>query len=116
MSAITNEYLKVKNESAKEEVQNAIQAAATQGDDAQALLEKFLKASDEATTLATEPSNDDKLKLYAFYKRGLGVTNMTQPGMFDFVGKKKYQAWVDVGDIPASEAQTQYIELVEKLK
>ncbi|KAJ1719755.1 hypothetical protein LPJ53_005534 [Coemansia erecta] len=115
---ITNEELKTLHAgSPAAEVKTAIETAATSDEDGkkQELLAKFLAASKEVTTLTKTPSNDVKLTLYALYKQGLGATP-TKPGMLDFVGKKKYEAWEGKKGLKVDEAQQQYIDQVEELK
>lgn len=66
--------------------------------------------------LSESPSNEDKLALYALYKQATaGPNNTKKPGTFDIVGKYKWQAWTDLGAMPAAEAEKQYIALCQKL-
>ncbi|KAI8320421.1 acyl-CoA-binding protein [Martensiomyces pterosporus] len=77
----------------------------------------FVDATKEAVKLPKVPSNDEKLKLYAYFKQGIEGDNTTaEPGFLDFVGKAKWKAWTDVKGMSKEEAQTKYIELVNSLK
>ncbi|XP_046843616.1 enoyl-CoA delta isomerase 2-like isoform X2 [Xenia sp. Carnegie-2017] len=54
--------------------------------------------------------------MYALFKQGsLGKCNTPKPGTLDFVGKAKWNAWNDLGDLSQVDAQKQYIALVETL-
>jgi acyl-CoA-binding protein len=81
------------------------------------LPDRFAAAAEESKALPDRPSNDDMLRLYALYKQGSGgdVTG-DRPGMMDFVGRAKYDAWADVEGMSRDDAMTAYIELVESLK
>ncbi len=78
--------------------------------------ETFEKASVAAKSLPERPDNDTMLRLYALYKQGSsGDVSGEKPGFFDFVGVAKYEAWQKLAGKPATEAQSEYIELVRKL-
>lgn len=80
------------------------------------LLERFNKAVKDLNTLPEEPPNDVKLKLYALYKQAtVGRCNVSKPGVFDLVGKAKWDAWNKLGDMPQNNAQEEYATLVYKL-
>jgi peroxisomal 3,2-trans-enoyl-CoA isomerase len=67
-------------------------------------------------TLSAPPSNEDKLALYALFKQAtVGPNTTSKPGMFDVVGKFKWQAWADLGAMPSAEAERKYIELCTRL-
>ena len=63
------------------------------------------------------PSNEVKLKMYAFYKQATqGDVSGKKPGMTDFVGKAKYAAWEKLAGTSAADAMQGYLELFESLK
>ena len=77
---------------------------------------RFEKASVAAKSLPARPDNDTMLKLYALYKQGSsGDVSGSKPGMFDFVGVAKYEAWKRIKGLSQDDAKNQYIELVSKL-
>jgi diazepam-binding inhibitor (GABA receptor modulator, acyl-CoA-binding protein) len=82
------------------------------------LKEQFEKAAADSKTLAAKPSNETLLQLYSLYKQGsIGDVNTDPPSNpFDFVGKAKYEAWAGLKGKTTTEAMTEYIELVKKLK
>ncbi|KAF8558186.1 Acbp from Moniliophthora Perniciosa [Imleria badia] len=62
-----------------------------------------------------QPDQDTKLKYYAYYKQGtIGDVNTTRPGLLDFVGKAKWDAWKGVEGTSSEDAQKKYVELLVK--
>lgn len=82
------------------------------------LKEQFEQAVTESKNLPERPSNDTLLQLYSLYKQGTTGDVDTDPpsNPFDFVGKAKYEAWAALKGKSSTEAMTEYIELVKKLK
>jgi diazepam-binding inhibitor (GABA receptor modulator, acyl-CoA-binding protein) len=82
------------------------------------LKELFEQAASESKSLSSKPSNDTLLQLYSLYKQGsIGDVNTDPPSNpFDFVAKAKYEAWAALKGKSKSDAMTDYIELVRKLK
>ena len=82
------------------------------------LKEQFEQAVAESKNLPERPSNDTLLQLYSLYKQGTtGDVNTDPPSNpFDFVGKAKYEAWAALKGKSSTEAMTEYVELVKKLK
>jgi len=63
------------------------------------------------------PTNDEKLKFYSLFKQAtVGPCNTPRPGMLDFVGKAKWDAWNALGDMSKEEAMKQYVEAFEKME
>lgn len=64
----------------------------------------------------SRPSNEELLKLYALYKQATEGDNETErPRGFDFKAAAKYNAWLNLKGLSKTEAESQYLELVEKL-
>ena len=81
------------------------------------LAEQFAAAAAAVQNLPEKPSNDDLLNLYALYKQGsTGDAGGDRPGMMDFVGRAKYDAWAKVRGMDRDEAMQAYIGMVESLK
>ncbi|XP_064614149.1 acyl-CoA-binding protein-like [Liolophura sinensis] len=79
--------------------------------------EAFLKAAEEAKQLKSEPSQEDMLELYSYYKQAtVGDVNTERPGMLDFKGKAKWDAWSSRKGISKEQAESAYIAKVESLK
>lgn len=69
-----------------------------------------------APDTAKSPSNSDKLLLYALYKQAEhGPCSGSRPGVFDPVGRAKFDAWHALGQLSVQEAKKQYVELVTSL-
>jgi acyl-CoA-binding protein len=77
----------------------------------------FETAVAEVQELPEKPGNEDLLKLYALYKQAtVGDVEGKRPGMIDFVGRAKYDAWAALEGTPSGDAEQAYVELVESLK
>jgi acyl-CoA-binding protein len=64
-----------------------------------------------------QPSNELKLRMYALFKQASdGDVSGKKPGMMDFVGRAKYQAWEELKGMSADEAMQEYITTIENLK
>ncbi|EJU05053.1 acyl-CoA-binding protein [Dacryopinax primogenitus] len=61
-------------------------------------------------------SQEQQLEFYALYKQGtIGDVNTTRPGLLDFVGKAKWDAWKQLEGKSKEEAQKEYVELLLKV-
>jgi diazepam-binding inhibitor (GABA receptor modulator, acyl-CoA-binding protein) len=81
------------------------------------LTEEFAQAQSDVKSLAQRPDNDVLLKLYALYKQGAaGDVTGNRPGMVDFVGRAKYDAWKALEGTSQEDAQRQYVALVRDLR
>jgi peroxisomal 3,2-trans-enoyl-CoA isomerase len=68
------------------------------------------------TRLSADPGNEDKLQLYGLFKQATeGPNKKAKPGALDFVGKYKWQAWADLGQMTQQDAQAAYIKKVQEL-
>lgn len=64
-----------------------------------------------------QPSNELKLEFYALYKQATeGDVSGKRPGMMDFVGRAKYDAWEQLKGTSADEAMQKYIDRLDELK
>ncbi|OBZ72504.1 Acyl-CoA-binding protein [Grifola frondosa] len=65
-----------------------------------------------------QPTQDEQLFFYKYFKQGtVGDVNVARPGLLDFVGKAKWDAWKSVEGTPKEEAYAKYVEkLLEILK
>ncbi|KAK6736133.1 hypothetical protein RB195_019045 [Necator americanus] len=78
--------------------------------------ELFEKAQKDLKTLAEEPDVDVKLEIYALFKQAtVGDVQGSRPGMMDFAGRAKYDAWTKFKGISQEEAQLKYAKLVNTL-
>jgi acyl-CoA-binding protein len=77
----------------------------------------FETAVAEVKELPEKPGNDDLLRLYALYKQATtGDVEGKRPGMMDFVGRAKHDAWAALEGTSSDDAKQAYVNLVEKLK
>jgi acyl-CoA-binding protein len=80
------------------------------------LQESFEAAVAQSKNITKRPSNDTLLDLYALYKQATeGDNDKPKPGMFDLVGKAKYDAWAKLKGKSSEEAMQAYIDLVKSL-
>jgi len=65
-----------------------------------------------------KPSTDDQLYFYKYFKQAtVGDVNTSRPGMLDFTGKAKWDAWESVKGTSQEDAWSKYVEkLIEVLK
>ncbi|SDP60628.1 Acyl-CoA-binding protein [Mucilaginibacter sp. OK268] len=79
--------------------------------------EIFEKAVADSKTLPVKPDNETLLRLYSLYKQATegDINTDNPPGMFDFVAKAKYDAWLNLKGVTADVASQQYIDLVKEL-
>ncbi len=81
------------------------------------LTTRFQNASTEVTQLSEAPDNLAKLRLYALYKQATaGDATGDRPGVFDFVGRAKFDGWKELAGTSLDDAKEMYIAFVEELK
>ncbi len=82
------------------------------------LKEQFEQAAVDSKNLPEKPGNDVLLQLYSLYKQGsIGDVNTEPPSNpFDFVARAKYNAWEALKGKSTTDAMTEYVALVNKLK
>ena len=79
--------------------------------------EQFTQAQKDVKALSARPDNDTLLELYALYKQGTeGDASGSRPGMFDMVGRAKFDAWTKRKGTAKDAAKTAYVALVAKLQ
>jgi len=77
---------------------------------------RFDQAQSDVKTLSERPNNMTLLRLYALYKQGAeGDAHGDKPGMTDFVGRYKFEAWEALKGTAQDDAKQKYVELVEDL-
>lgn len=81
------------------------------------MTEAFLKAVEEVKVLKQKPDNAEMTAVYGLYKQAtVGDVNIARPGVLDFAGKVKWDAWNVQKGKTKEEAMAAYIDLVGKLK
>jgi diazepam-binding inhibitor (GABA receptor modulating acyl-CoA-binding protein) len=77
----------------------------------------FEAAQARVKTLKSTPSPDELLALYALFKQGTqGDVTGSRPGMLDFKGRAKFDAWEKQKGLARDAAQKAYVELVATLE
>ena len=78
---------------------------------------RFEQAVVESKQLTSKPDNNTLLQIYSLFKQGsAGDVQGDRPGMMDFVGRAKYDAWAEQKGTSADDAMQAYIDLIESLK
>lgn len=81
-----------------------------------ALPDDFTNAQARVKTLSKTPDNDALLELYALYKQAtVGDVEGKRPGMMDFKGRAKFDAWAGKKGRAKDSAMQAYVDLVEEL-
>ena len=80
--------------------------------------EAFKAAIAAVAALPKSVSNENKLKLYAYFKQAKvgSAPEQANAGVFDIVAKEKHKSWLSLGRMPAEEARELYIALVNQLQ
>lgn len=77
----------------------------------------FEAAVADSKQLPERPDNMTLLKIYALYKQASeGDAQGDRPGMTDFVGRAKYDAWAALKGMDSAAAMQDYVDLIESLK
>lgn len=77
---------------------------------------QFEAAAQTAKNLPTRPDNETMLNLYALFKQAKsGDVSGNRPGMFDMVGRAKYDAWAGYKGMSPEAAMQAYVDLVASL-
>jgi diazepam-binding inhibitor (GABA receptor modulating acyl-CoA-binding protein) len=81
-----------------------------------ALEDDFQAAQSRVKQLSRTPSPEQLLALYSLYKQATsGDVSGTRPGMLDFKGRAKYDAWEARRGTPKNAAMQAYVDLVQRL-
>lgn len=81
-----------------------------------ALSDDFTAAQAKVKTLSKTPDASELLELYALFKQGtVGDVTGDRPGMLDFKGRAKYDAWAGKRGGSKDGSMQSYVALVEKL-
>ncbi len=64
-----------------------------------------------------KPSNELKLEMYSLFKQATeGDVSGKKPGMMDFIGRAKYEAWAKLKGTSSEEAMQRYVDRVTGLR
>jgi acyl-CoA-binding protein len=80
------------------------------------LEDDFVAAQARVKQLAHTPKPDQLLELYSLYKQAtLGDVTGARPGMLDFKGRAKYDAWSSRQGTSKGAAMQAYVDVVGRL-
>ncbi|MEU9712403.1 acyl-CoA-binding protein [Streptomyces sp. NPDC047967] len=72
---------------------------------------EFAQLAEQVKHLPSNPDNATLLKFYAYFKQAtVGDNNTEAPGLMDFTGKAKWNAWSDLKGMEQTDATLRYIE------
>ena len=81
------------------------------------LHEQFEQAVADSKSLTERPDNATMLTMYGLYKQATaGDADGERPGMTDFVGRAKWDAWNALRGQSPDAARQSYVDLIEDLK
>lgn len=81
------------------------------------LSDQFAQAQLDSKNLSERPDNMTLLKIYALFKQATnGDASGERPGITDFVGRAKWDAWNELAGTTQEAAQQKYIDLINSLK
>jgi diazepam-binding inhibitor (GABA receptor modulator, acyl-CoA-binding protein) len=82
-----------------------------------ALVPEFESAQERVKRLSRTPAADELLQLYALYKQAnVGDVQGSRPGLLDFKGRAKYDAWANLQGKDRDAAMREYVDLVVRLE
>jgi len=82
-----------------------------------AIDDDFASAKTRAEKLPKTPTSDELLELYSLYKQATqGDATGSRPGMLDFKGRAKYDAWTTRRGMSKDAAKQKYVDVVAGLE
>lgn len=80
------------------------------------LFEKAVNHLNNTDEKTLNLDNNTKLKFYKYYKQAtVGNCNTTQPSLFDFKNKAKWEAWNSLKTMSSEKAKCLYITLLQSV-
>ncbi|MEU1073513.1 MULTISPECIES: acyl-CoA-binding protein [unclassified Streptomyces] len=75
---------------------------------------EFKQLAEDVKNVSSKPGNDTLLELYAYFKQATVGDNTTDaPGMMDFTGKAKWNAWNNLAGMTQTDATQKYIDVAK---
>jgi diazepam-binding inhibitor (GABA receptor modulating acyl-CoA-binding protein) len=82
-----------------------------------ALDDDFSAAQTRVKALKQTPASNELLELYSLYKQATaGDVTGSRPGMLDFKGRAKYDAWAARRGVAKERAMQDYVAVVARLE
>ncbi len=80
------------------------------------LVKSFETSVEIVNNLQSRPSDDELLKIYAYYKQStIGNNNLMEPSLLNIKARKKWNAWNNIKNMNKSIAMQNYINLATQL-
>ncbi|CAG11908.1 unnamed protein product, partial [Tetraodon nigroviridis] len=77
---------------------------------------EFEKIAEDVKKVKTRPTDQELLDLYGLYKQAVvGDINTERPGLLDFKGKAKWDAWESRKGKSQDDAMSDYITLANEI-
>ena len=77
---------------------------------------EFTSAAEKVKNLKAKPTDAELLEMYALFKQAsVGDVNTDRPGMLDFKGKAKWDAWNSNKGQSKTDAENKYITKVKSM-
>ena len=78
---------------------------------------QFAEAQVQVKTLSKRPDDNTLLQLYSLFKQATeGDVKGSRPGMLDFTGRAKHDAWSKLKGTASDAAKQRYVDLVKRLQ
>jgi len=78
--------------------------------------EQFNKAAEDVKNMTVRPTDEELKEVYALFKQGtVGDVNTARPGMLDFKGKAKWDAWETKKGMTTESAKEAYVAKVAEI-
>uniref|UniRef100_A0A3B3R2F4 Acyl-CoA binding domain containing 7 n=1 Tax=Paramormyrops kingsleyae TaxID=1676925 RepID=A0A3B3R2F4_9TELE len=75
---------------------------------------EFEKLAEDVKNVKTRPEDQELLDMYGLYKQAtVGDINTEKPGLLDFKGKAKWEAWSSRTGMSKDDAMTAYIAIAK---
>uniref|UniRef100_A0A3P8UHH3 Acyl-CoA binding domain containing 7 n=1 Tax=Cynoglossus semilaevis TaxID=244447 RepID=A0A3P8UHH3_CYNSE len=76
----------------------------------------FDKLAEDVKKVKSKPADQELLDLYGLYKQAVvGDVNTDRPGMLDFKGKAKWDAWNSRKGMSNDDAMSAYVALAKEI-
>lgn len=80
------------------------------------LVKSFETSVEIVNNLQSRPTDDELLKIYAYYKQStIGNNNLMEPSLLNIKARKKWNAWNNIKNMNKSIAMQNYINLATQL-
>lgn len=102
--------------SSRNSSKKSVEKTADTNDDSDIIKQSFEICSRLITKLKVEQDDDTKLALYGLYKQSTeGDCKRDRPGVFNVVGRKKWDKWMEYHGLSQNDAMCQHVELSTRL-